>query len=63
MTKTDTLYLSKKHRTFGGYIYIEDFYTDYPPGNIANRITQDWKFDKMCQKNCEIRDSKRKEHD
>ena len=40
--------------TFGGYIYLSDFETDYRGKNqeessIAKRIASDWRFDNTCR--------------
>ena len=40
--------------TFGGYIYLSDFETDYKGKNqeessIAKRIASDWRFDNTCR--------------
>lgn len=48
---------TNSHKTFGGYLYLSDFCTDYDGGrNIANRIASDWCFDEQCRKNSESRD-------
>ncbi len=41
---------------FGGVIYISDFNTEVPAGNIAKRIASDWRFDEQCRKNETRRD-------
>lgn len=48
--------LSENRNTYGGYIFASDFCTGYEgTRNIAERIINDWKFDKQCKKNLEIR--------
>lgn len=39
------------HTKFGGVIYYSDFDTNYPSGNIAERIEKDRRFDEQCRKN------------
>lgn len=48
--------LSENRNTYGGYIFASDFCTDYEgTRNIAEKIINDWKFDKQCKKNSEAR--------
>lgn len=44
------------HRTFGGYIYKDDFDGIYP---VADRIVSDQRFDKRCEDNIKHRKRKR----
>lgn len=47
---------NRNRNTYGGYIFTSDFCTDYEgTRNIAERIINDWKFDKQCKKNSEAR--------
>lgn len=48
------------HTRFGGLIYLSDFDTENPCGNIADRIISDWKFDSQCKKNADARDARAK---
>lgn len=56
---TENFYMTEKfnadHTNFGGLIYQSDFNTEYCNGNIASRITSDWRFDKKCKTNAEYR--------
>lgn len=57
MNKTVTI-TSKNHNsnTYGGNICASDFCTDCEgTRNIAERIINDWRFDKQCKKNSEAR--------
>lgn len=50
---TITIIASRNHEpnTYGGYIYAEDFCTDYNGSrNMAQRIIDDWNFDIRCKK-------------
>lgn len=62
MNKTVTIE-SRNHKyanTYGGYIFASDFCTDYEgTRNIAERIINDWKFDKQCKKNIEFFEKER----
>lgn len=50
MTKTTTY--KSNHNTFGGLIYPSDFYTNCKGNSgIADRITQDQRFDESCKHN------------
>lgn len=44
--------------TFGGILYLSDFNTSHPSGNIAQRIVSDMNFDRQCKRNSEIRTKK-----
>lgn len=60
--KITNIYTSENHNTFGGTLYDSDFDTTYSgTHNIANRIAADMKFDKMCQKNYEVKTRKKGE--
>lgn len=49
--------LSENRNTFGGTICQSDFCTDYEgTRHIADRIASDWRFNRRCQKNIEIRE-------
>ena len=51
----------RNHRTFGGIIYPSDFDTEYgSPGNIAERIESDRKFDNQCLKNRKFTENRMK---
>ena len=62
MTGTNSKYKIYKvnHSTFGGIIYPSDYNTDYRGKDnangsvIANRIMQDKKFDRQCERNRQI---------
>lgn len=47
------------YSTFGGIIYLSDFNTSHPAGNIAQRIVSDINFDRQCKRNSEIRTIKK----
>ena len=52
--------LSENRNTYGGCIFASDFCTDYEgTRNIAERIVSDWKFDKQCKKNIEMKNKRR----
>ena len=38
-------------RKFGGVIYQSDFETNRPNGHIAERIENDFRFDRQCERN------------
>jgi hypothetical protein len=60
--KITNIYTSENHNTFGGTLYDSDFNTTYSgTHNIASRIAADMKFDKMCQKNYEVKTRKKGE--
>ena len=46
----------ESHSTFGGLIYLADFDTSRPVGDIAERIERDIAFDNQCIKNSMLRD-------
>ena len=59
MNKTVTI-TSKNHKyqnTYGGYIGISDYCSDYERNDKsrswAERIASDWKFDSECEKHME----------
>lgn len=58
MNKTVTI-TSRNHKyanTYGGNIYQSDFNTSYEGNrNIAERIINDWSFDKKCKENIKNR--------
>lgn len=41
--------------TFGGRIYQSDFSDEPGSRNMASRIMSDWRFDRQCLKNIELR--------
>lgn len=50
------------HSRYSGLIYLSDFNTDYSEThNIASRIAADWRFDRQCQKNEEVRERRYRE--
>ena len=60
--KITNIYTTEDHNTFGGTLYDSDFDTTYSgTHNIASRIAVDMKFDKMCQKNYEVKTRKKGE--
>lgn len=60
--KITNIYTTENHNTFGGTICDSDFDTTYSgTHNIASRIAADMKFDKMCQKNYEVKTRKKGE--
>lgn len=60
--KITNIYALENHNTFGGTLYDSDFNTTYSgTHNIASRIAADMKFDKMCQKNYEVKTRKKGE--
>lgn len=67
MTETKNYYTTTRnyadHSTFGGYINLGDFCTEYPQKKCewTNRIIQDWKFDMCCKRNSENRDRNKNE--
>lgn len=59
MTKTNHKIINyDDHTRFGGLIYLSDFDTETPCGDIADRIVEDWKFDEQCRRNAEARDAR-----
>ena len=52
LTKIERGFYKTRNDTFGGYIYLSDFDTEYCRSkNIAARIASDWKFDEQCKRN------------
>lgn len=47
------------YSTFGGILYLSDFNTSHPTGNIVQRIVSDMSFDRQCRRNSEIRNEKK----
>lgn len=43
---------------FGGIVYKGDFDEYHSISDMASRILSDWRFDKQCRNNAEIRDNK-----
>lgn len=58
---TKELFISKQsdyNAQFSGLIYLSDFNTHHPNGNIAQRIASDFRFNENCKKNSEFKDKK-----
>lgn len=62
---TKTFHNLSNHKTdsrkFGGVIYQSDFETSRPNGHIAERIENDFRFDRQCERNAITRDNLRKD--
>lgn len=64
MTETRNYYAPHKHNTFGGYVCLSDFNTDYrgndqKESSIAKHIESDMRFDRQCKLNTINRDKKK----
>ena len=48
------------HSTFGGEITLYDFEGHRTLANMADKILQDWSFDRQCYRNAELRENAKK---
>lgn len=60
MTENFYLYGRGTSSSFGGRIYESDFNGHTSLADMAARVASDWRFDRACMLQAEIRDRKRK---